>query len=163
MTTMNRHPTLHMRSFWAAAAAAWALAATGASAQTTSPAAGQTATAPGAPDASLEPQVRREGNVAYVNGGIGERGEAKTMELGRDMNLKLVFARASGGGYLADANVLIADRSGNVVLQLESADPLLFAQLPPGTYRITATADGRTIERSVQVPANGQQTEHFHW
>ena len=115
------------------------------------------------PGAASGPQVRRAGDVSYVTGGIGERGEARTTELGRDMNLQLVFARAPTGSYVADASVSITDSSGNVVLELASSDPLLFATLPPGTYRVRATADGRSIERSVSVPEHGQHTEYFHW
>jgi hypothetical protein len=164
MTTINRHLTLRLRSFLVvAAAAACVLATADANAQAASPMAGQQPTVPDASQILRDPQVRHEGDVAYVTGGIGEHNEAQTMELGRDMNLKLVFARAPSGSYVANAKVRIADLSGNEVLALESSNPLLFAQLPPGTYRVTATAEGRSIERTVQVPSSGQQTEFFHW
>ena len=122
--------------------------------------------APMAPSANTrvqEPVVRHEGGIPYVTGGIGESGEQQARALGRDMNLQLVFARVPSGSFVADADVTIADRNGNTVLQVNSANPLLFAQLDPGRYEVTATSQGRSIKRVINVPASGQLTEHFHW
>lgn len=59
------------------------------------------------------------------------------------MNLQLVFARTGDGAYLADVDVTIADQRGHEVLSLDSSDPLLFAQLPPGPTRSPQRSMGR--------------------
>lgn len=152
----KRRGWLALISSGALVCAAAAVDVRGARAET--PAAGQAGAAQ-----KLGPEVRSAGDVRYVSGGIGDSGEARTRELGRDMSLQLVFAQAPGGNYVADVDVSIADRSGKTVLEVDSANPLLFAQLPPGTYRVTATARGQSLERTVEVPSRGQRTAHFHW
>ncbi len=124
--------------------------------QATMPAASQSGYAVG-------PQVQQKDGVSYVSGGISDSGQAKAKELGRDMNLHLVFARSSGGNYYADVAVTVADKSGKTVFELPSSDPLLFVKLPAGSYKVTARAEGKSQERMVDVPASGQHTETLRW
>ena len=109
------------------------------------------------------PDIRHGHGIAYVTGGIGERGQERAQALGEDMNLELVFAEARSGHYVADVDVHIADRRGREVLSVDGADPLLFADLQPGTYRVSATFDGRELERTVTVPSHGRSRVVFHW
>ncbi len=59
--------------------------------------------------------------------------------------------------------VTIADRQGRTVFDAVSDGPFLFAKLPAGTYRLTASSDGRPIARSVTVPQSGSVEERFYW
>lgn len=110
-----------------------------------------------------EPEVRHDGGVAYVSGGVTAAGRERTLELGRPMNLQLAFATPPERPDLADVAVRIDNADGQTVLDLAAAGPLLFAQLEPGRYRVVASVGGRPIERSVQVPAQGQRREDFSW
>ncbi len=107
--------------------------------------------------------VKEQNGISYVTGGISDSGQARAKAAGKGMSLALVFAKAAGGNYLADVEVEIADKTGKKVLAVKSSGPLLFAQLPPGDYHVKASAAGKTIERSVVVPAKGQHTENFGW
>jgi hypothetical protein len=107
-------------------------------------------------------EVRQQDLLKFVTGGIGRLDQQRTRELGKDMNLQLVFAQADGT-YLADVGVTLKGQDGKKVLDLNSADPMLFAELPPGRYQVTATVDGHAIQRSVAVPEHGQRVEYFHW
>lgn len=118
--------------------------------------------ASGAYQPPLAAQVQQQGDVRYVHGGIGDDGRERTMQLGRGMNTQLVFAQRNGA-YLADVDVTIERASGGEVLSVESADPLLFAELPPGRYRVRADAHGQTVERMIEVPAQGRAMEFLHW
>ena len=108
-------------------------------------------------------EVQQQNGISYVTGGIGSASQARTKALGGDMNLSLVFAKAQGGNYVADVDVQVIDQSGKKVLALKSSDPLLYARLPAGSYKVTATAAGKTIERNVVVPATGQRAETLLW
>lgn len=121
----------------------------------------------GHPDASNESsgqpaQVMRQGEIAYVHGGISDSGQQRVHRLAQDMNLKLVFANLEGQ-YVADVDVAIADANGRRLLDVDSADPLFFAQLPPGDYNVTATFNGQAVRRKVSVPQQGLATEQFAW
>jgi hypothetical protein len=143
---------------------ACALAAGAATAQTNNAAETIVPETARADRAALGPEIQREGDISYVTGGVSDAGKAETLALGRAMNLQLVFAQAPSGQYVADIDVAVAERGGDTVLELQSADPLLLAKLPPGDYVVTATsADGRSIRRSFEVPAQGRHTEYFHW
>ena len=108
-------------------------------------------------------EVKQQNGVSYVTGGIGDAGQARTKMLGKDMSLALVFAKAKGGNYVADIDVQVTDKSGKKVLAVKSSDPMLYVQLPPGSYKVTASAAGKSIERNVDVPATGQRTENIQW
>lgn len=114
-------------------------------------------------DSSLMPRIRQDRGVNYLTGGIGLDVREQIRPLIRDMNLHLVFAEKRSGAYMANVDVRIADSSGREVLSVENSEPLVFAQLQPGTYAVSATVNGETIQRKVTVSARGQRTEVFHW
>lgn len=163
--TANRHTASWLRLLPGAvilAACAWAAADVHAQASTTPPQVNLPESASN-DRGPMGPTVRHQGDVAWVSGGIGDAGQAQTKALGRDMNLQMVFAQKDGN-YLAKVDVTVADKRGNKVLDVDSSGPLLYAQLPPGQYEVTATLpQGKTIRRSVDVPAQGQHTERFLW
>jgi hypothetical protein len=89
--------------------------------------------------------------VPYLSGGIGlDEREYITQMLARDYNFKLELA-AANGDYISNVDVRITDSSGRVVLQVGTGGPWLFARLSPGRYRVEATAQGRTFEKTVTI------------
>ena len=108
-------------------------------------------------------EIKNRNGVMCITGGIARTGQARTEAIGSGMNLELVFAKGKSGDDMADVDVAVADKAGHKVLNVQSSDPLLFAQLQPGSYKVTATAEGKSVERMVTVPAKGQRTERFVW
>ena len=102
------------------------------------------------------------GGVPYISGGIGldEREQLETM--GRNYDLKLVFA-VQQGNYLSNVNVAIKGSSGKVVLEGVSNGPWFYADLPTGTYRISATAMGKTITKTAGVTEGRRTMLNFLW
>ena len=109
------------------------------------------------------PPVLEDNGIEHLVGGVGSDERARIKPLVRDMNLQLVFAEKSTGAMLADVEVAITDAKGEQVLKVQDSDPWVFAELEPGTYKITAKSDKGTIEREVKVPADGRRTELFLW
>ncbi len=140
-------------------ALAGALAALSVSAMAQTP---TTPSKPGELSAAGDTAVQHQNGIAYVTGGVGQASQAHTKALGSEMSLALVFATADGN-YIAGADVKIDDAGGRKVLSLDSAGPLLFVQLQPGSYKVSATARDKTVERNVNVPNKGQHTEHMVW
>ncbi len=77
-------------------------------------------------------------------------------------NLKLVFT-LNEGNYVAGVNVGVTDGKGMTVVEDVADGPFFMAKLPAGNYTVTATYEGKTVTRKVQVGSRGMRTENFHW
>ena len=117
-----------------------------------------------APYALAEPRtaVERHNGISYVNGGIGDRDQQRTKALGESMNLQAIFAR-SDGAYLSGIDVTLRDASGRTLLDLDSARPLLYAEVPPGRYQLIASFEGSELRRDLRVPQRGRHVELLRW
>lgn len=107
-------------------------------------------------------EARSFGEVSYLTGGIRLQGRDEMMPAREQYTLRLPFAYSSGS-YLADIAVTVADRAGNTLLKAFSDGPYLWARLPPGSYRVTASHAGEAQTRQVKVPAAGAADVSFFW
>jgi hypothetical protein len=80
-----------------------------------------------------------------------------------DYNLQLTFATRQTGAYRSDVQLDIADAKGASVLSVANTGPMFFAKLPPGTYRISAAAEGKTFKRTRQAGEWGEGDDVLHW
>ena len=101
-------------------------------------------------------------NVKFVSGGVSDDSAERMAALGKEFNLKLLFA-AKDGHYLADVAVSISDSGNRKVLETVSEGPFLFAQLTPGKYTITATYAGLTQSRSTTIAGTERRELIFRW
>jgi hypothetical protein len=101
-------------------------------------------------------------NVKFVSGGVSEDSAERMAAVGKEFNLKLLFA-AKDGHYLADVAVSISDAGNRKMLETVSDGPFLFAQLAPGKYSITATYAGLAQTRSTTIAATGRRELIFRW
>ena len=115
-----------------------------------------------APETIPAPTVLEYQGVRYLTGGVGEEERADILGQAREFNLKLVFAEKSSD-YLSDVAVVVTAGGGRKVLEATTDGPMLFAKLPPGRYRVTATANGREQTQTASVPATGQRALNFYW
>lgn len=106
--------------------------------------------------AAQTPAVQRQGDVAYVTGGVGLDERAQLLEIANreGMNLRLEFAEPAGA-FVSAVAVTITDASGNVRLQVTTDGPWLLARLPAGEYRIRAELRGASREGTIQVTESG--------
>jgi len=107
-------------------------------------------------------EVRSEGAISFVSGGVGRAEQEALKQLRPDFNLQLIFAH-KGGAFLARLPVSIADADGRQLLETVSRGPYFFARLPAGVYRITAEHEGEAQSRSINVPATGVAAAAFYW
>jgi hypothetical protein len=101
--------------------------------------------------------------IRYLNGGIGQTEQQQMLAERPHYNLLLTFAARKSGAYRADVQVDIRDAGGTSVLSHPDSGPMLYVQLPPGTYRIRAAAEGKTFQRTVRLGEHGQRELVLHW
>ena len=112
--------------------------------------------------AAAQPQQKQQNGVSYISGGVGLDEQNAMNALRADYNLRLTFATRQTGAYRSDVQLDIADAKGNSVLSAASTGPMVFAKLPPGVYRISASAEGKTFKRSVRL-GNAPKQMILHW
>lgn len=110
--------------------------------------------------AATSPQ--QQNGVAYVNGGVGQEEQAAMRAQRADFNLLLTFATKESGAFRSDVQLDIADAKGAALLSVANTGPMFYARLAPGTYRISAAAEGKTFRRTVQV-GNAPRELTLHW
>lgn len=89
--------------------------------------------------------------VTFASGGIGDDEEGGMQRMAKDFNLRMQFAVQGTGAYLSDVQVTVTDRKGATVLETVSKGPCLFANVPAGSYKITALYKGEAQKRAVNV------------
>lgn len=107
--------------------------------------------------------VRREGEVQWVSGGVGAEERAEMLLALPDHNLKLLTAAQGSGAFLAGVRVVVRAAGGWTVLEDSLEGPWLFARLPPGRYDLVATWEGQSQARSFTVPATGRRELFLYW
>lgn len=107
-------------------------------------------------------QPKEQNGVTYINGGVGTDEQNAMKALKADYNLRLTFATKQTGAYRSDVQLDIADAKGAGVLSVANTGPMFFAKLPPGTYKISAAAEGKTFKRTLKV-GNAPREMVLHW
>jgi len=115
---------------------------------------------PAAVLAATTPQ--QQNGITYVNGGVGLEEQAAMKAQRADYNLLLTFATQQSGAYRSDIQLDIMDAKGTDLLSIANVGPMFFAKLTPGTYRISASAEGKTFKRTVKV-GNAPKEIVLHW
>uniref|UniRef100_UPI0039EF0E23 carboxypeptidase-like regulatory domain-containing protein n=1 Tax=Bordetella sputigena TaxID=1416810 RepID=UPI0039EF0E23 len=111
------------------------------------------------------PPVQQVGNIQYVSGGIGLDESTSMKAAEKDYSLSMVFAQHLDGqnAYAADVPITITDSKGAIVLQTTTSGPYLLVKLPPGTYKITSTYNGKAMTRQATVSKGSHARIGFEW
>lgn len=100
--------------------------------------------------------------VPYLSGGIGDE-ELEEIDRARpSYNTRLVFSEASGA-YVSNVALNLATVLGEPIVSLSSAGPMVLLQLPPGSYLITTSYDGKTLQKRLDVRDNTARTVSIFW
>lgn len=109
------------------------------------------------------PQPKTDNGITYMSGGVGKPEAAAMREEARHYPLSMVFSAAKDNEFLADVHVTIKDKAGKQMLGAVSDGPIMVVKLPAGKYSVAAEAHGKTLRRTVEVPAHGDRQVSFHW
>jgi hypothetical protein len=111
------------------------------------------------------PALHHQGDVAYLSGGVGLGQSTAIKEAMHRYPLSLEFAgkTQAGNEYLADIPVRITGPHGDRLLQATAHGPFMLASLPNGRYDVSATYNGETQHRSVDIGPSTHTRELFLW
>lgn len=108
------------------------------------------------------PTVARSLGIAYVTGGVGVEEAAAMRAVAARYSMRARFT-ANGGEFVSDVDVRILTIDGRLIFTAISDGPYLYAQVPPGRYRLVAKLNGVERSRSVDIPKRGGITVLLTW
>jgi hypothetical protein len=104
------------------------------------------------------------GQSQFKTGGVGLEERGQMLASKEDYNVHMTFATRGSGVYRSDVQVEIADSKGHVNVSAQDAGPLMFVNLEPGRYRVTASAaDGQVLRREMVVQPGHTKELYFYW
>lgn len=86
--------------------------------------------------------------IPYVTGGVPEAQVPVFKAARNDYPLAAEVYEKIGSkyGYTALVDLTVTDETGRTVLQARTDGPFLYARVPPGTYRLKAELNGKTVQ-----------------
>ncbi|MDO7898216.1 carboxypeptidase regulatory-like domain-containing protein [Pseudomonas citrulli] len=113
-------------------------------------------------NAGVQVQPMQQNGITYLSGGVGED-EARAIGQAQGYNLHMTFAVGVENKYIPDVDVIVQNASGQTLLTLDQAGPLVYVQLPPGKYTVRATRNGEERRDTAEVGNGGARNLVFHW
>ncbi|UVM72939.1 carboxypeptidase regulatory-like domain-containing protein [Pseudomonas alvandae] len=110
----------------------------------------------------VQVQPMQQNGITYLSGGIGED-EARAIGQAQGYNLHMTFAIGPENKYVPDVDVTVQSASGQTLLTLSDAGPLVYVQLPPGKYSVVATRNGEERRDTAEVGSGAVRNLVFHW
>lgn len=110
----------------------------------------------------VQVQPMQQNGITYLSGGIGED-EARAIGQAQGYNLHMTFAIGPENKYVPDVDVTVQSASGQTLLTLSEAGPLVYVQLPPGRYSVVATRNGEERRDTAEVGSGAARNLVFHW
>jgi len=112
--------------------------------------------------AGVQVQQQQQNGINYLSGGIG-LDESKAIQQAPGYNLHMTYSVGMQNEYAANVDVTIEKASGQTVLALNQAGPLVYVQLPPGKYIVRATLNGQERRDVTDVGSGTARNLVFHW
>ncbi len=108
----------------------------------------------------LVPQ--QQNHIAYLSGGIG-LDESRAIQQVTGYNLQLTFSVGPQNQYTSDVDVAIENAQGHSLLSLVGVGPIVYVQLPPGTFQVVTTRKGLERRSTIDVAASARRDLNVHW
>lgn len=111
-------------------------------------------------------EVRQDTNdqqISYQTGGVGQEELAELRQNASDYNTQFSFANASDRAYLNNLQIRIVNDQGAPVFEDNAVGPMLYLQLKPGRYEISASSNGIEKKLNFSVKEDAKVEEVITW
>ena len=107
----------------------------------------------------------QNGEVDYLNGGIGTEQADRMRAMSADYPVQMTFAERNQGvdEFVADVHLRVSDTAGRTMLDLPAQGPIFLLQLPPGAYTVEAEHQGEVKTRRFEIAAGRHDRLGFEW
>jgi hypothetical protein len=110
------------------------------------------------------PKVRNSAHgFSYITAGIGEEEVAAMKRQAKNFTLNLLFSEGVVGRWATNVNVNIYDEASNLMFRVVGAQPVLYVNLPAGTYTILANNNGNKLRHKVTLLDGENQKVILNW
>lgn len=111
------------------------------------------------------PDTQQAAGGSFITGGIGLDESTAMKAAMKDWPIAMQFAQKDGqhADYVADVKVAVSDVRGNTAIEAVTQGPFLLANVLPGTYRVEATLDNKTLHQVVAVRKDRPVRLTFLW
>ena len=107
--------------------------------------------------------LNTKSGLSYMTGGIGEEDAAIMHANAKNFTLNLVFSEGTSGQSVTDVNVNIYNEQSESVFRIVGSKPMLYVNLPVGTYTILANNNGQKLRHKFTVEENVNQRIILNW
>ena len=107
--------------------------------------------------------LNTKGGLSYMTGGIGEEDAAIMRANAKNFTLNLVFSEGTSGQSVTDVNVNIYNEQSETVFRIVGSKPMLYVNLPAGTYTILANNNGQKLRQKFTAEENENQRIILNW
>ncbi len=101
--------------------------------------------------------------LRYMTGGIGEDQVAEMKPYAKKFTLNLIFSEGVVGRLATNVNVNIYDEESNLKFRIVGSQPVLYVNLPAGTYTVLANNNGNKLRQKITVEDNSNQKVILNW
>ena len=99
----------------------------------------------------------------YITAGIGEEEVAVMKRQAKNFTLNLLFSEGLVGRWAMNVNVNIYDEASNLMFRIVGAKPVLYVNLPAGTYTILANNNDNKLRHKVVLEADNNKKVVLNW
>ncbi len=115
------------------------------------------------PSTASPKMLSTKSGLRYITGGIGEEDAAQMKKIAKNYTLNLLFSEGTSGRWVTDVNVNIYNEQSESVFRIVGSKPMLYVNLPAGTYTILASNAGQRLRHKLSVEDGVNQKVILNW
>ncbi len=107
--------------------------------------------------------LKSHAGIAYLSGGIGEEEVQAMRAQAKKFTLNLLFSEGTSGRWVTNVNVNIYNEQDERVFRIVGSKPMLYVNLPAGTYLILANNNGQKLRHKLTIDDSSNKKVILNW